>query len=380
MDFSLTLEQEAVRDSARRFAKKEILPFASEWDEKGEFPLELIKKAHQAGLLNIIQPAEYGGVGLSKFEAALVIEELASACAGVTTSLVANDLALLPISLFGTKEQKERFLKPIAEAGLLASFCLTEPQAGSDAAGIVTEVKKDGDSYIISGQKQWITNGGLASQYTVFATLDKTKRHKGICCLVVPANTKGVSHGKHENKLGQRASNTAAVFFNEVRVPKENLIGKEGEGFKVAMTTLDHSRPLTAAIAVGIAKAAFEYSKAWALERKQFGQPIANFQAIQFMLADMYTNLTAARLLTLTATRKLDKGEKAALESTMAKRFSADIAMEAATNAVQIYGGYGYSKEYPVEKIFRDAKLLQIYEGTSQIQRIVIARELLKEE
>lgn len=375
--FQLSEEQEALQSEARRFARQEITPVAARYDESADFPLEIIKKAQPLGLLNLVQDADLGGTGLSLFDSCLVIEEIAAACAGFATSMVANDLALLPILLGGTAEQKEKFIKPIASEAKLASFCLTEPESGSDAASLSTSVVKDGDSYVINGNKQWITNAGYASQFTVFATLDKSKKHKGICCLAVPADSKGVSVGGHENKMGQRCSNTARVSFDNVRVPLENMIGKEGEGFKIAMKTLDASRPMTAILAVGIARAAYEHALAYAKERKQFSQPIANFQAVQFMLADMVTNISAGRLLTMQSAAMLDAGKHASLESSMAKRFAADMAMQVTVDAVQIYGGYGYTKEYPVEKLMRDAKLMQIYEGTSQIQRIVIAKEIL---
>lgn len=377
-NFGLSEEQIALREVARSFAQEKIIPVAGKLDQSEEFPAELIAEAHRVGLVNLLQPAELGGSGLSTFDAALVTEELAAGCAGVTTSIVANDLALTPILVGGSDEQKKRFIEPIARSGKLASFCLTEPGAGSDAAGITTTAVRDGAEYVINGSKQWITNGGVASQYTVFATIDKSKRHKGVCCFAVDAHSSGVVKGRHENKMGQRCSNTVRITFDSVRVPAANLIGKEGEGFSIAMKTLDISRPLTAAIAVGIARAAFEYACGYAKERTQFGQAISSFQAIQFMLADMYTETEAARHLTLHSARLLDANIPASLESSMAKRLAADTAMRVATDAVQIYGGYGYTKDYPVEKLMRDAKLLQIYEGTSQIQRLVIARELLR--
>lgn len=377
-NFGLTEEQQALRDEARRFAQSEIAPVAGLLDERSEFPSEILKKAHALGLMNLIQPGEFGGTGLALPDACRVIEELAAGCAGVTTSIVANDLALTPIQVGGTDEQKRLFIKPIADQGKIASFCLTEPGAGSDAAGLSSSIRADGDHYILNGSKQWITNGGVAHQYTVFATLDKALKHKGICCLVVPADAPGISKGPHENKLGQRCSNTVALTFENVRVPVANRIGAEGEGFKIAMKTLDLSRPMTAVIAVGIARAALEHALRYAQDRKQFGQSIAAFQAIQFMLADMATDIEAARLLTLRSAELLQAGKSASLESSMAKRFAADMAMRATTDAVQIFGGYGYTKEYPVEKLMRDAKLMQIYEGTSQIQRLVIARELLQ--
>lgn len=376
--FSLTDEQRTLKGEARKFARDELAPAAGKFDESAEFPAALIKKAHALGFLNLVQDAALGGTGLGIHDACLVIEELAGGCAGVTTSMVANDLALIPIMLGGTKEQKEKFIAPVAKSGANVSFCLSEPGAGSDAAGISTALAPDGSGgYVLNGTKQWITNGGVAGQYTVFATLDKAKRHKGICCVVVPVGAKGLSAGHHENKMGQRCSNTCQMRFDNVKVSQENLIGKEGEGFSLAMRTLDYTRPMTASIAVGIAQAALESSLSYASERKQFSQPLASFQAIQFMLADMATDIEAARLLTLQSARMIDAGKNATLYSSMAKRFAADMAMRVTTDAVQIFGGYGYTKDYPVEKYMRDAKLMQIYEGTSQIQRIVIARELM---
>jgi len=376
--FGLSEEQVALVQEAKKFAESEIAPKASHFDETSELPLEIIKKAHALGLMNIMQKAEYGGTGLSFMDSCLVIEELACGCSGVTTTIVANDLALLPIEIGATHEQKLAFIKPITESGALVSFCLTEPGSGSDAAGMATTISEDGDSYVINGTKQWITNGGVAKQYTVFATMDRALKHKGICCVVIPGDAPGIKRGKHENKLGQRCSNTVQLSFDNVRVPKANLIGKPGEGFRIAMKTLDCTRPMTAIIAVGIARKALEHALDYAKQRKQFGEPIANFQAIQFMLADMATEVEASRLLTQRSAAMLDRGHNATLLSSMAKRFAADTGMKVTTDAVQIFGGYGYTKEYPVEKLMRDAKLLQIYEGTSQIQRLVIAREMLK--
>ena len=375
--FGLTDEQRALIDQARKFAQAEIVPIAPRYDESAELPRALIKQAHSLGLVNLFQDANDGGTGLSAHDCCLVIEELAAGCAGVTTSIVANDLALIPIKLHGSSEQRARFIKPICERGDFASFCLTEPGSGSDAAGLSSQLIDAGDHYLLSGNKQWITNGGVASQYTVFATHDKSKKHRGISCVVVAADSAGITRGSHENKLGQRCSNTVSLTFDQVRVPKENRIGKEGEGFKVAMATLDCSRPMTAILAVGIARAALEHAIRYANERKQFGSTLGSFQAIQILLADMATNIESARLLTLDAARQLDQGVAATLQSSMAKRLAADMAMQVTTDAVQIFGGYGYTKDYPVEKLMRDAKLMQIYEGTSQIQRIVIARELL---
>lgn len=378
MQFALSEDQLALIETARKYAVGTIIPVAAKYDESGEFPEKEIRQAHSLGLMNLIQESECGALGLGVFDACLIVEEIARGCSGFATSMVANDLALLPLKIGATKEQKARLIQPIVESGAFASFCLTEPGAGSDAGGLTTSITKKGNKYILNGAKQWITNAGHASQYTVFATIDPSKRHRGICCLVVPADAKGITRGRHENKMGQRCSNTVALTFDNVEVPEENLIGKEGEGFSIAMKTLDLSRPITAIIAVGIARAAYENACAYAKERKQFGKALAEFQAIQFMIADMITNIDAARLLTLRSAALLDGRKDASLESSMAKRFSADMAMAVTTDAVQIYGGYGYTKEYPVEKLMRDAKLLQIYEGTSQIQRIVIGREVLE--
>ena len=379
ISFELNDEQLALQETVRKFAQNEIIPHAAKWDEEGTFPKECFQKAFDNGFFNLCASPEEGGLGLGHLARVIVAEELAAGCSGVATSLQANDLALTPITIGGTKEQKQRFVKPFNDKFQFASFCLSEPNAGSDVAGTSTIVRREGNDYVINGQKMWITNAGHASQFTVFGTMDKKLRHKAMICLVVPANTPGIHLGKKENKMGQRCSDTRAVTFENVRVPAENRIGQEGEGWMVAMKTLDSSRPLVAALSVGGARAAYEYALKYAKDRQQFGAPIASFQAIQFMLADMATNIEAARLLCYKAAWMLEQGKEASLLSSHAKRFAADMAMQVATDAVQIHGGYGYTKEYPVEKIMRDVKLIQIYEGTSQIQRIVIARELLKD-
>lgn len=376
--FSLSEEQTLLQDSARKFADREVFPKAAAFDKSSEFPREIIQKAQKNGLMNFTLPAELGGSGLSSLDSCLVIEELAWGCAGVATSIVVNDLALTPIMVGGNETQKQEFVGKICEAGKFASFCLSEPGAGSDVAGMKTKLEPTAGGYLLTGAKQWITNGGYADQFTVFATLDPAKKHKGICCVVVPGDAKGVTRGHHEDKMGQRASNTTAVIFDKVFVPESARIGAEGEGFKIAMRTLDISRPFTSAIAIGIARRGFECARNYAKERKQFGKAIAEFQAIQFMLADMATAIDGARLLNFRCAWMADQGKKNSLESSMAKRVAADMAMEVTTDAVQIHGGYGYTKDYPVEKLMRDAKLMQIYEGTSQIQRVVIARELLE--
>jgi acyl-CoA dehydrogenase len=378
MDFSLPDDVKALQETARRFAREVVRPKAAHYDETAEFPRELIVKGWELGLINMTLTSDLGGLELSHLGQAVVAEELAWGCAGVATSMIANDLAMLPILIGGTQAQKERFCKPFSESFRLTSFALTEPNAGSDVAGLSTVARKDGSSYVLNGAKCFITNGGHADQFTVFATTDRAARHKGILCLVVDAKAKGITVGRHENKMGQRASNTVAITFEDVRVPVENLIGQEGEGWSIAMRTLDNSRPLTAMFAVGTARAAFEHAIEYSKQRKQFGKSIAEFQAIQFMLADMGMNIQAARLLAYQSAWLLDAGEKNTLVSSYGKSFAADMAMKVTTDAVQIFGGYGYIKDYPVEKLMRDAKLIQIYEGTSQVQRLVIAREILK--
>ncbi|MBL7661447.1 acyl-CoA dehydrogenase family protein [bacterium] len=368
----------AFKTAARQFAEKVIVPIAADFDRSGSFPEKVIAKAYDQGLVNLIIPEQDGGIGLTNLQAAHVVEALAWGCAGIATSCLANDLALTPIVLAGTAAQRKRFVGELAAQKHLASFCLSEPGAGSDVAGMSTKLDKVEGGYLLTGAKQWITNGGYAAQYTVFATLDKSLKHKGITCVVVPASAVGVTRGKHEDKLGQRASNTTPIIFDKVFIPEDQRIGNEGEGFRIAMQTLDITRPLTAMIAVGIGARAVECARSYALDRKQFGEAIAHFQGIQFMLADMVTEIEASRLLSLNAAALADAAKPNTLESSMAKRFAADAAMKVAVDAVQIFGGYGYTKDYPVEKLMRDAKLMQIYEGTSQIQRLVIAREFLR--
>jgi len=378
MDFGVTETQQALQETARKFAREVIRPKAAHYDEIGEFPRDLISTGYELGLMNMTVPPELGGAGLSHVDQALVAEELAWGCVGVATSMIANDLALLPILLAGTEEQKRKFVTPFTESLRFTSFALTEPGAGSDVAGMSTTARRDGSDYIVTGSKCFITNGGYADQYTLFATTDKSQRHRGMLCLVVEGRPKGLTVGRHENKMGQRASNTVTLTFDEVRVPVSNRIGAEGDGFRIAMETLDNSRPLTAMFAVGVARAALEHCLEYATQRQQFGKLIREFQAIQFMIADMAKDIHAARLLSWQSAWLLDAGQRNTLISSYAKSFAADMAMRVTTDAVQVYGGYGYIKEYPVEKLMRDAKLIQIYEGTSQIQRLVIARELFK--
>jgi acyl-CoA dehydrogenase len=377
-NLSLSDEQKALRDLARQFTENEIAPIAAEADRKEEYPWELLEKAHAVGLINITVPEEYGGGGLGYFEDCLVAEEIAAGCAGIYSSFVASTLALTPLNVAAAPEQMERLMKPFCAEPALAAFCLTESGAGSDVASVRTRARRDGDSYILNGTKRFITNAGVAKLYTVTATLDPDLRHRGLVVLMVPADTPGVSVGKKEDKMGQRAASTREVIFEDVRVPIENRVREEREGFRLVMETLDKIRAEVAASAVGVGRAAMEAATKYAKEREQFGQPIASFQGIQFMLADMAIKVEAARLLVWQAAWLADRGLRSSYESAIAKCFAADSAMKITTDAVQVFGGYGYIKEYPVEKYMRDAKLLQIYEGTSEIQRLVISRSLLQ--
>ncbi len=378
MHFGLTDEQLVLQEMARRFAVEEVAPVAAQYDQSGEFPRALIQKAWDLGLSSTAIPPEYGGVGLSSVDTCIVTEEVAWGCSGIGTSIMCSDLGLMPIIIAGSEGQKREWLTPCTDEFTLISFCLSEPEAGSDVAGLQLQAEKDGDSYRLSGTKCWITNGGEANLYTVFATLDRSSRHKAICAFVVPSDTPGISLGRKEDKMGQRASDTRVIHFDGVRVPASQRLGAEGEGFKIAMRTLDRTRPPIAALATGIARRALEESVQYARERKAFGQPIGGFQAVQFMLADMAKEVEASRLLTMKSAWMIDQGLRASKHSSIAKCYATDAAMRISIDAVQIFGGNGYTREYPVEKLMRDAKLMQIYEGTNQIQRLVIARELLK--
>ncbi len=378
MNFELSIEQKEMKDMAMKFSRNELIPVAQKYDEEGTFPMEEFKKAWELGLVNTCIPAEYGGAGFSETDAVMIGETLAYGCMGINTSFMANDLALLPIKIAGTHEQKEKFLKPFTEEFKIASFCLTEPGNGSDAAGIKTSIKDGGDHWIINGEKMWITNAGYADQFVVYGTIDPTLKHKGISAVVVPGGTEGIILGKKEDKMGHRSSDTRGIRFENVKVPKENMLGAPGEGWLIAMKTLDYSRPLVASAALGGAQRALDESVKYAKERKQFGVEIAKHQAIQFMIADMSMKVEASRLLVYKAAWLVDEGQRNTEIASYAKAFASDSCMQITTDAVQLFGGYGYSKEYPVEKLMRDAKLIQIYEGTSQIQRLVIAREVLK--
>jgi acyl-CoA dehydrogenase len=376
VDFTLTDEQKALREMARDFAEKEIRPVAWQYDRDATWPQGIIEKAWALGLMNTHVPEAYGGPEASYLDGCIIEEELSWGCSGIQTSLGANGLASAPVGLAGSEQTKRKYLGMLTEAPKLASFCLTEPGAGSDVSGMRTRAVRKGDTYVLNGQKCFITNGGHADWFTVYAKTDPEAGHRGISAFVVDKDDT-VIVDKKEDKMGQRASNTATITFNDTEVPAENLLGQENKGFKIAMATLDRTRPGVAAMAVGIARAAFEFAVGYSKERVQFGVPIAMHQAIQFMIADMATEIEAARLLTWQSAVMLDQGVRNTLASAHAKRFAADTAMKVTTDAVQVYGGYGFIKDYPVEKLMRDAKIMQLYEGTSQIQRLVIARETL---
>jgi acyl-CoA dehydrogenase len=377
--FDLTAKQKTIQEEARRFSKEVILPVAAQHDRDGTFALDVMEKAYQQGFFTPLVPKKYGGQGLGVLDTCILSEELAAGCMGIYVSIFVSTLALYPIIRFGTEEQKERFLKPFCSKFSMASYCLSEVNVGSDPASMRTTAVLDGNHYVLNGTKMWITNGGYADFYLVFATTDPAKRHRGIIGLIVPSNLEGVSHGEPIDKMGQRASNTTSVVFKNVSVPKENLLGGEEEGFKKAMAALDITRPMIAVGSVGIARSALELATQYAKKRVQFGVPIAQHQAVQFMLSDMAKDLEAARLLVWKAAWLADQGARNSREAAMAKAFAADMAMRVTTDAVQIYGGAGYTKWHPVEKLMRDAKVIQIYEGTAQIMRLVIARQLLRE-
>jgi acyl-CoA dehydrogenase len=373
----LSEEQKALVEMARRFTKERIIPVAAEADRESRFPMAVFKDAWEIGLVNACCPAEYGGAGMGEIENAMLTEELAYGCTGIQTSITANVLALTPIRLGGTEEQKKKYLGRLTAEPIMASYATSEPDAGSDVAGLKTRFAKHGDDYVLNGQKCWITNASYASFYVIFATSDPQKRHKGIGAFIVDRDTPGLKIGKKEDKLGQRASDTAQIFLEDVVVPRENLLAPEGFGFKLAMETFNQTRPDIAAGATGLMRRCLDECVAYAKERKTFGTPIANHQLVQWMIAEMGIRAEATRLLYLKAAWNLDSGVRDPIVSSFAKGFGADAAMATAVDAVQVFGGNGYTKEYPVEKLMRDAKVLQIYEGTSQIQRIVIAKQLL---
>jgi alkylation response protein AidB-like acyl-CoA dehydrogenase len=375
MDFQLTEEQSLIRETVRSFAEKEIAPSAAERDEQERFDRELMfDRVAGLGLTGIVFPEEYGGAGSDYISYAIAVEELSRVCASTGVTLSAHlSLGANPIYLFGTEEQKGKFLRPLAEGSKMGAFGLTEPSAGSDAGGTRTTANLDGDQWVLNGNKIFITNGGEAEIYIVFARTDRqAEKHHGISAFIVEKGAPGFTFGKKEAKMGIRSSPTMELVFDHCRIPKENLLGKEGEGFKIAMKTLDGGRIGIAAQALGIARGAFEAAAAYARERRQFDQPIAGFQAVQFMLADMATQIEAARLLVYQAAHRASAGFSYGKESAMAKLFASETAMRVTTRAVQVFGGYGYTREFPVERMMRDAKITEIYEGTSEVQRLVI--------
>ena len=379
MDYLLNEEQKMVRDLCCQIAEEKIRPVANQLDEKGEFPHQIMKVIAESDLFGIYLPQEYGGTGGGVLELCIATEEFSKACGGIAVCYAASALGTIPILLFGTDEQKKKYLPQLASGKSLAAFGLTEPEAGSDASAVTTTAKKDGDCYVLNGTKHFITNGGVADIYTIVAMTDKSKGARGSSCFIVEKDTPGFSFGKKEEKMGIRASVTTELIFNDCKIPKENLLGKEGMGFIITMKTFDISRPGVAAQAVGIAQGALDLAVEYSKERKQFQKSISSFQGIQFMIADMATHVEAARALVYSVAREIDSGNtKVGKESAMAKLFASDVAMSVTTDAVQIFGGYGYMKDYPIEKYMRDAKITQIYEGTNQIQRNIIALGVLK--
>ena len=381
MEYFLSEKEKIVAETAREFAEKYIRPVRAEYDETGEFPWEILKKMGQADLCGIYIPEEYGGLGLGVFGLTLAVEEMSKVCGGITLAMAATALGTFPLLLYGNKEQKEKYLPKIASGDMICAFGLTEANAGSDAGSIATRADKDGDYYVLNGTKTWITNGGVADLYTVIAVTDKSKGARGTTAFLVEKGTEGFSFGRKENKMGIRASSTTELVFENCRVHKSQILSREGMGFIVAMNTLCNSRPGVAAQALGIAAGALDEALKFSLERKQFGSPISSFQAIQHMLADMAMEVEAARAILYQTARTIDskKQKNFSKESAMAKAFCSDVAMRTTVNAVQIFGGSGYMKEYPAEKMMRDAKITQIYEGTNQICRNEIALQLIKD-
>jgi len=378
--FALSAEQEEIRKLARDFADKEITPEVAEHhDHAGEFPHAIVKKAWEVGLMNCIVPEEYDGLGLGAFDECLIAEELAHGCMGISLSIMANNLAIVPTMLVGTDEQKKKYLGPLSEAPMHCAYALSEPDAGSDPVGLKTTAVKKGDKYIMNGVKRWITGAGVSDWFVVFAVTDQAAKHKGVSAFIVEKDHPGVTLGKKEDMMGQRASFTCDINFDDAEIPVENRLGAEGTGFYTAMGTFQHTRPAIAAGAVGVSQNALDHSLRYAIERKTFGTSIGNHQAIQFMLANMQRDIVAGRLLTWNCAWRVDQGLDNNVEVAIAKLFTADTAMRITTEAVQIFGGYGYSREYPVEKLMRDVKVCQIYEGTSQVQQIVIGRTVLRD-
>jgi len=380
MDYFLSDEHKMIRDLARRIAEEKIVPVRAELDEKDIFPYEILKEIAKVDLFRVLVPPEYGGLETGVLGVCLAVEELARGCAGVATTYGVVGLGSIPLIVGGSEEQKKKYLPKVAEGNLITAFSLTEPDAGSDVSAIRTNARKDGDDYILNGKKCFITNAPEAELYTVIAVTNKDRGTRGMSAFLLEKGTPGFSFGKKEKKMGIRSSYTAELIFEDCRIPKENLLGTEGQGFIIAMKTLDNSRTEIGAIALGIAQAALEAAAEYASQREQFGQAIINFQAINFMLADMATQVEAARGLVYSVARFMDSKPKFfSKESAMSKMFASDTAMKVTIDAVQIMGGYGYMRDYPVEKMARDAKITQIYEGTNQIQRLVIATNMIRE-
>ncbi len=377
IDFSLTKEQQELQSKAREFAQKYMIPYAAYYDQTGEFPMPIIKKAWESGLMNLTVPKEFGGLGLGLIDACIVVEELAAGCAGMTTSIFANSLGPEPIMVGGNKEQKEKYLTRLIDEPKLAAFACSEPGMGSDVAGIKTTAKKEGDSYILNGSKFWITNAPYADYFTVFASMDPSKRHKALCAFIVDADTPGVKTGRPVEKMGHRASSTSSVMFRDAKIPAENLLGTEGGGFRIAMKTFAMTRPAIAAFATGLARSAMEYARDYVNKREAFAQKLSEFEVIQFKLAEMYMKVETSRLLYMKAAWTADTSTDSTIPASVAKAYATDAAMWVASEALQVHGGYGYIKQFPIEKIFRDAKLYQIYEGTSEIQRLILGRFML---
>jgi acyl-CoA dehydrogenase len=378
MDFTLTDEQQSLQRLAREFAQKEIAPVAAQYDEKAEFPWPVVQKAYDLGLVNLNIPAEYGGGGLHTFEECLIQEELAWGCAGISGAFGLNNIAALPLLLAGSEAQQRAYFSRMTRDRQLAAYALSEPAAGSNVAGLQTTARRVGDEYVINGTKNFISNATYANFYIVFAYTNRELKHKGISALLVDRECPGVHPGRKDSKMGQRAANTAQVILEEVCVPKENLLGQEGDGFKIAMQVFDRSRPGVAAKAVGIARRAYDEAVRYARDRQTFDVPLYKHQAIAFKIAEMAMEIEAARLLVYHAAWLLDQGQRATKQASFAKCYAADVAMRVTTEAVQVFGGYGYMKDYPVEKLMRDAKVCQIYEGTSEIQRLIMAREIFQ--
>ena len=374
--FGLSDEQQALQDLAREFADNEMRPVAEHYDQTGEYPWPVLRKAHELGLVNTHIPEEYGGLGLGCFDGCLIAEQLAWGCTGIGTAIEANGLAQQPVILGASDALKKKYLAPMVDEPSVAAYAVTEPGAGSDVAALRTTAVRKGDTYVLNGSKMWITNAGVADWYFVVAYTDRDKGYRGMTAFVVERSWDGVVTGKKEVNMGQRASDTRGITFTDVEVPAANVVGQEGDGWILAMQAFDHTRPAVSAAAVGLAQAAFEHAMRYASERKTFGKPLRKHQAVSFTIADMAKDIEAARLLVWKAAWVIDQGIRNTKYASMAKAFAADTAHRIASDAVQVFGGYGYNQEYPVEKLLRDSKIFQIYEGTSQIQRLIIAREI----